>query len=49
MLDLERLSGIPRSALSYIESGRMVPTSDEFDRVYVVLREEEARQSTAGV
>ena len=35
---LAELSGVERSVLSRVESGRMIPTGDEFDAVMVALR-----------
>jgi len=40
--ELSRLVGINKGTLSYIESGRMVPTGLEYQRVMAVLRDAEA-------
>lgn len=39
--ELSRRVGINKGTLSYIESGRMVPTGEEFERVMAVLRDAE--------
>lgn len=47
MRELSRRTGINRGTLSYLESGRMVPTADEWQRVVAVLRDAERRLSEA--
>lgn len=50
MRDLEKRSGVSRGVLSLIESSRMVPTGDEFDRVMGALEAfGEETASAAGV
>lgn len=39
--ELSRRSGVDKAYLSLYENGRMVPSSDEFDRIMAVLREAE--------
>ena len=40
MRELERRSGINRSVLSFVEGGRVIPTSAELGAVMTVLQEE---------
>lgn len=49
MDELSRRSGISKSALSFVESGRVVPTSDEFDRVMAALAGVVAAADTANL
>lgn len=42
---LAELSGVPAPTLSLIEHGRVIPTGEEFDRVYRVLRQIDAAAS----
>lgn len=49
--ELSRRVGINKGTLSHLESGRMVATAAEYERVHAVLRDAEAalsKGSTAG-
>ncbi len=41
--ELSRRAGVDKAYLSLYENGRMVPSSDEFDRIMAVLREAEQK------
>ena len=45
LAELSKRVGINKGTLSYLESGRMVPTAAEYERVLAVLRDAEAQAS----